>query len=79
MNLTRKISKFLFLTVVLGGGTVVCAQNRIVREIASSTAAYSWRNVEIEGGGFVPGLVFHPRARNVLYARTDIGGAYRFG
>lgn len=44
---------------------------------ALSTVPYEWRNVTIRGGGFVTGLLFHPRERNLLYARTDVGGAYR--
>src|ERR1035437_6233463 len=38
---------------------------------------YSWKSVQIVGGGFVDGIVFHPTAKGVCYCRTDMGGAYR--
>ncbi|MGP3969196.1 WD40/YVTN/BNR-like repeat-containing protein [Streptomyces sp. 6N223] len=41
-------------------------------------AAYSWDNVEINGGGFVPSVVFNRSEPDLVYARTDIGGAYRW-
>lgn len=49
------------------------------RSHAAASESYQWRKVMTGGGGgFVPGIIFNPTERNLIYARTDIGGAYRW-
>jgi xyloglucan-specific exo-beta-1,4-glucanase len=62
-------------TLVAGALAVFAASQTAV---AAPSEPYSWRNVRIDGGGFVPGIVFNPTEQNLIYARTDIGGAYRW-
>jgi xyloglucan-specific exo-beta-1,4-glucanase len=38
---------------------------------------YTWRNAVIVGGGFVSGIIFSRNVKGLVYARTDVGGAYR--
>ena len=42
------------------------------------TERYEYRNLPIPGGGYVTGFIFHEKKQEVLYARSDIGGMYRF-
>ena len=44
----------------------------------TSVPSYSWKNVRIVAGGFVDGLYFHPKQQGLMYAKTDVGGAYRW-
>lgn len=45
---------------------------------AATASGYSWKTVPWGGGGYVDGFVYHPKTPNILYARTDVGGVFRF-
>lgn len=67
--------------VVLAGTAAAAAITVIPSFSGVATAAtpsYRWRQVAIGGTGFVSGVLFHPSVRGLAYARTDIGGAYRW-
>jgi len=78
MQLRRHLARALAVTLTAGTLAVVGQIAGEVPAIAATSEPYSWRNVRIDGGGFVPGIVFNPTEQNLIYARTDIGGAYRW-
>ncbi|WP_200935024.1 xyloglucanase [Brevundimonas sp. Leaf363] len=55
-------------------GAAVLAATRV----RADDPAYVWKNVKVGAGGFIPGVVFSPIERGLAYARSDMGGAYRF-
>lgn len=66
ITLMRLRGGILLLGLLLGGLTRVQAQS------------YAWKNVNLQGMGFVTGLVAHPTTANLVYAKTDVGGLYRW-
>jgi len=45
---------------------------------AAAAQPYHWVTIPFGGGGFVDGFLYHPKTPGILYARTDVGGMYRY-
>jgi hypothetical protein len=76
---TRILTAVLALAAgLLAGAPPALAAEPVEREVSIAADTYTWKNARIDGGGFVPGIVFNRKERNLAYARTDIGGAYRW-
>ena len=37
--------------------------------LAQASGEYTWKNVQIQGGGFVTGLIYNPSEKDLVYAR----------
>ncbi|MCX7682346.1 MAG: hypothetical protein N2508_10385, partial [Anaerolineae bacterium] len=78
-TMTRAMHRVVTICLLGGlvGALIVLAPKATV-QAQVATQSYTWRNVEIVGGGYVPGIIFNTKERDLIYARTDIGGAYRW-
>jgi xyloglucan-specific exo-beta-1,4-glucanase len=65
--MTLRLMLILLLALLWPAGTAT-----------AQDADYVWRNVTVGGGGFIPGVVFSEVEPGLAYARSDMGGAYRF-
>ncbi len=54
-------------------GAVLCYASTVF-----AADGFNWSNVTMGGGGFVSAVIASNVEQNVFYARTDVGGAYRW-
>lgn len=73
-NLHSQIKRFSFLFLPF----FVLFFNSIQVNAQTNAAGYDWKSMKIGGGGFVDGIITCPQEKNLMYARTDVGGAYRW-
>ena len=49
-----------------------------INQAGAASVPYTWDSVAIGGGGFVSAIIPHKLQTDLIYARTDVGGAYRW-
>jgi hypothetical protein len=73
----KRIPAASLLTSILLVFCQLSAQGHPPKKTKVPPDPYIWKSVQIVGGGFVDGIVFHSTEKGLCYCRTDIGGAYR--
>ncbi len=71
------LKKYMLFVAVAAMAAIWLSSCTPHRSGYTSSEKYSWKPVRITGGGFVDGFVYHPSEKGLVYARTDMGGAYR--
>jgi len=50
----------------------------IFANLIKAEEKYIWNSLPVGGAGFVTGIITSPQEKNLIYVRTDVGGAYRW-
>jgi photosystem II stability/assembly factor-like uncharacterized protein len=74
----QQILNFHRAVALVALGLAYTAPAQSPASLTPPSEPYVWRNVVMGGGGFVTGIIPHPRQKGLMYARTDVGGAYRW-
>ena len=74
----KKLAGALSVALVAGATVVALVTMNVPSASAAPSVPYNWKNVRIDAGGLVDGIIFNPTEQNLIYARTDVGGAFRW-
>ncbi len=80
-KITKRITAFLAAFVLTGTTASMKNENfyftkkTITLSAATDSTDATWGTMGVGGGGFVSGII---TGKNSMYARTDVGGAYRY-
>ncbi|MET0461607.1 MAG: hypothetical protein ABW007_00580 [Chitinophagaceae bacterium] len=73
------ITYLLFITAACTRPTEIGdADNPKSGHSARIAGPYTWKPLKVGAGGWVVGMEVHPTEPNLVYARTDVSGAYRW-
>ncbi len=77
MTKKNKCIALLTAAALLCSGSIVTGVSQSLDAAAADSLedSYSWDSVRVGGGGFVSGIV---TGQKEMYARTDVGGAYKY-
>ena len=71
LNMKNKVWSWLFFYILF----LILVNNPMD---AKSMNNYKWTSLPVGGAGFVTGIITSLAEENLIYARTDVGGAYRW-
>ena len=69
----KLLSLVLAATMLLG---VTPCTNKVANATTNLTEKYTWNNVQIEGGGFIPGIIFSKVEKNALHRKMKCIDCY---
>lgn len=71
----NKLGDFMNFKIKMLGVATLASLGFAVNANAES---YDWGNVRFDGGGFMSAIMPSPYQKDLIYARTDVGGIYRW-
>lgn len=67
-----------FAAVAFSGTALLAPAWSAAKSVEAAPVAMNFKTVPWGGGGYIPAFLYHPKYPKILYARTDVGGMYRY-